>query len=65
MSEEMNQVEVNAYEVGDIIKGVVTKVEEKQVVVEIPNSKLDGIIPISELSSLHIEKSSDVVSRWR
>lgn len=62
MSEEMNQVEVNNYEVGDIVKGVVTKVEEKQVIVEIANSKLDGIIPISELSSLHVEKSSDVVS---
>lgn len=62
MSEEMNQVEVNNYEVGDIVKGVVTKVEEKQVIVEIADSKLDGIIPISELSSLHIEKSSDVVS---
>lgn len=62
MSEEMNHVEVNNYEVGDIVKGVVTKVEEKQVIVEIADSKLDGIIPISELSSLHIEKSSDVVA---
>nr|WP_295972385.1 30S ribosomal protein S1 [uncultured Bacillus sp.] len=62
MSEEMNQVEVNNYAVGDIVKGVVTKVEEKQVIVDVANSKMDGIIPISELSSLHIEKSSDVVS---
>ncbi len=36
--------------------------EEKQVIVEIADSKLDGIIPISELSSLHVEKSSDVVA---
>jgi small subunit ribosomal protein S1 len=62
MSEEMNHVEVNNYEVGDNVKGVVTKVEEKQVIVEIADSKLDGIIPISELSSLHVEKSSDVVA---
>ncbi len=62
MSEEMGQVEVRNFEIGDLVKGVVSKVEEKQVVVEIAESKLDGIIPISELSSLHIEKASDVVS---
>ncbi|WP_026584970.1 30S ribosomal protein S1 [Bacillus sp. J33] len=62
MSEEMNQVEVKDFEVGDKVKGQVTKVEEKQVIVDIADSKLDGIIPISELSSLHIEKASDAVS---
>jgi len=36
-------------------------VEDKQVIVNIPNSKLDGIIPISELSALHIEKAEDAV----
>lgn len=62
MSEEMGQVEVRNFEVGDHVSGVVSKVEEKQVVVEIAESKLDGIIPISELSSLHIEKADDVVA---
>ncbi|MBI0576170.1 30S ribosomal protein S1 [Neobacillus cucumis] len=62
MSEEMNQVEVRSFEVGDKVTGQVSKVEEKQVVVNLRDSKLDGIIPISELSSLHIEKASDVVS---
>jgi small subunit ribosomal protein S1 len=62
MSEDMNQVEVKKYEIGDHVKGQVTKVEEKQVVVNIPFSKVDGIIPISELSSLHIEKASDAVT---
>ena len=62
MSEEMDQVEVKNFEVGDFVRGVVSKVEEKQVVVELAESKLDGIIPISELSSLHIEKASDVVA---
>jgi small subunit ribosomal protein S1 len=62
MSEEMNQVEVKNFEVGDKVKGQVTKVEEKQVIINIADSKLDGIIPISELSSLHIEKASDAVS---
>lgn len=62
MSEDMNQVEVRNFEVGDKTTGQVTKVEEKQVIVNIQDSKLDGIIPISELSSLHIEKASDAVS---
>ncbi|MBX9972846.1 30S ribosomal protein S1 [Cytobacillus firmus] len=62
MSEEMNQVEVKNFEVGDKVKGQVTKVEEKQVIVDLTDSKLDGIIPISELSSLHIEKAGDAVS---
>jgi len=62
MSEEMNQVEVMDFQVGDKVSGQVTKVEEKQVIITISNSKLDGIIPISELSSLHIEKASDAVN---
>ena len=62
MSEDMNQVEVKNYEIGDKVKGQVSKVEEKQVIVDIQDSKLDGIIPISELSSLHIEKASDAVN---
>ncbi|WHY65523.1 30S ribosomal protein S1 [Neobacillus sp. SuZ13] len=62
MSEELNQVEVRSFEIGDKVTGQVTKVEEKQVLVDIQGSKLDGIIPISELSSLHIEKASDAVA---
>jgi small subunit ribosomal protein S1 len=62
MTEDLNQVEVRDFQVGDRVKGQVTKVEEKQVLVSIENSKLDGIIPISELSSLHVEKASDIVS---
>lgn len=58
----MNQVEVNNLDVGNTVTGTVTKVEEKQVLVSIEGSKLDGIIPISELSSLHVEKATDVVS---
>lgn len=53
---------VQSFNVGDKVTGTVTKVEDKQVIVDVANSKIDGIIPISELSSLHIEKASDVVS---
>ncbi|WP_442594573.1 30S ribosomal protein S1 [Neobacillus sp. D3-1R] len=62
MSEDLNQVQVREFQVGDRVSGKVTKVEEKQVLVSIEDSKLDGIVPISELSSLHVEKASDVVS---
>jgi small subunit ribosomal protein S1 len=62
MSEDMNQVEVRNFEIGDKVTGQVTKVEEKQVIVNIQDCKLDGIIPISELSSLHIEKAADAVA---
>jgi small subunit ribosomal protein S1 len=60
--EEMNQVEVRAYEVGDTVRGQVTKVEDKQVFVDVEGSKLMGIIPISEISSLHIDKAGDALS---
>ncbi len=47
-------------QVGDIVTGTVVKLEDKQVLVDI-GYESEGIIPISELSSLHIEKPSDVV----
>src|SRR5699024_4875265 len=47
--------------VGEIISGTVVKVEEKQALVDI-GYKTEGIIPISELSSLHVETPSDVVN---
>jgi len=62
MVEELNSIQVETPEVGDVVKGIVTKVEEKQVIVEIENCKFTGIIPISELSSLHVEKASDVIN---
>ncbi|MDE0639682.1 30S ribosomal protein S1 [Bacillus sp. CNPSo 3703] len=61
MTEEMNQIDVQVPEVGDVVKGIVSKVEDKHVNVDIVNVKQSGIIPISELSSLHVEKASDVV----
>lgn len=39
MSEEMNQVEVKNFEIGDSVTGTVSKVEEKQVIVNIEDSK--------------------------
>jgi small subunit ribosomal protein S1 len=61
MAEDMN-LEVKVYNVGDVVKGRVAKVEDKQVLVDIEGSKQSGIIPISELSSLHVEKAGDVIA---
>lgn len=61
MSEETNKMENRDFQTGDRVKGVVAKIEEKAVTVTIEAAPFDGIIPISELSSLHIEKASDSV----
>lgn len=62
MSEELNFVENREFHEGDIVKAVAAQVEDKSVTVSIERAPFDGIVPISELSSLHIEKASDVVS---
>ncbi|MEJ8776809.1 30S ribosomal protein S1 [Pseudogracilibacillus sp. ICA-222130] len=56
MMEEMN----NDLQVGNTVKGTVVKIEEKHVLVEI-GFKSEGIVPISELSNLHVESPGDVV----
>lgn len=53
--------EMKSFEVGEVVTGKVTKVEEKQAFVDV-GFKVDGIVPISELSSLHVEKVSDVLA---
>lgn len=63
LMDEMNQEmsEMPNVSVGDVLTGKVVKVEDKQVLVDI-GYKVEGIVPISELSSLHVEKAADVVS---
>lgn len=59
MSNELNEFpQVN---VGDTVTGTVIKVEDKHVLVDF-GYKTEGIVPIGELSSLHVELPSDVVS---
>jgi len=53
--------DIKTISVGDVVTAKVTKVEEKQALVDV-GYKYDGLIPISELSGLHVEKVSDVVS---
>lgn len=59
MSEENKDLHV--LEVGTTVTGTVVKLEEKQVLVDI-GYKTEGILPISELSTLHVESTSDVLS---
>ncbi|MCA0990801.1 30S ribosomal protein S1 [Pseudalkalibacillus hwajinpoensis] len=63
MGEEMNQemTEFKSFEIGDVVTGKISKVEEKHASVDV-GFKVDGVLPISELSSLHVEKVSDVLS---
>lgn len=64
MMEETSNISLSdatTISVGDVVKATVTKVEEKQALVDV-GYKYDGLIPISELSPLHVEKVSDVVS---
>ncbi|MDZ5782324.1 30S ribosomal protein S1 [Marinococcus luteus] len=62
MADEMNnELEgMKEFNVGDIITATVTKVEEKQAYAD-AGYKVDAVIPISELSSLHVEKVDDVL----
>ncbi|MGE7920263.1 30S ribosomal protein S1 [Viridibacillus sp. NPDC093762] len=62
MSEEKNLNQGQEFREGDIVKGIVAQVEEKAVTVSIEGAPFDGVVPISELSSLHVDKASDAVS---
>lgn len=63
MTEEIqnDEVEVRTYSIGDIVKATVTKVEEKHALVDF-GYKIDGILPIGEISNVHIEKAADAIS---
>lgn len=60
-AEAVDMTQMTAVKTGDVIKGKVVKVEDNLALVDI-GYKYDGIIPIRELSSLHIEKAADAVS---
>lgn len=55
---ENGMMEVN---VGDTVTGSVVKIEDKQVLVDI-GYKTEGIVPIGELSNLHIDVPSDIIN---
>ncbi len=60
VSQEEAMADVAALKRGDTVQGKVVKVEDNQALVDI-GYKYDGIIPIRELSSIHLEQASDAV----
>ncbi|MGY4690128.1 30S ribosomal protein S1 [Salibacterium sp. K-3] len=62
MVDEMNNemAGMNELHVGDLVNAKITKVEEKQAYAD-AGYKVDAVIPISELSSLHVEKVDDIL----
>jgi small subunit ribosomal protein S1 len=65
MVDQTNQVaETNEHpnvQVGDVLSGKVAKIEDKQALIDV-GYKFDAILPISEVSNLHIDKISDVLN---
>ncbi|MCD8786231.1 30S ribosomal protein S1 [Staphylococcus gallinarum] len=61
MTEEFNESMIHDIKEGDKVTGEVLEIEEKQVIVHVNGSKFNGIIPISQLSTHHIDTPSDAV----
>ncbi|GFR36869.1 30S ribosomal protein S1 [Insulibacter thermoxylanivorax] len=63
VQQEVDQAQLDpgiTVKTGDIVEGKVVKIEDTQVFVDI-GYKYDGIIPIRELSALHIDNAADAV----
>ncbi|HAR6397318.1 TPA: 30S ribosomal protein S1 [Staphylococcus pseudintermedius] len=61
MTEEFNESIINDIKEGDKITGEVQQIEDKHVVVHVNGGKYNGIIPISQLSTYHVENANEVV----
>ncbi|WP_436868759.1 30S ribosomal protein S1 [Staphylococcus arlettae] len=62
MTEEFNESMINDIKEEDKITGEVQSLEDKQVIVHVNGGKFNGIIPISQLSTHHIDNPSDAVN---
>lgn len=61
MTEEFNESMINDIKEGDKITGEVQQIEDKHIVVHVNGGKYNGIIPISQLSTYHVENANEVV----
>ncbi|MBF7018660.1 30S ribosomal protein S1 [Staphylococcus sp. 18_1_E_LY] len=61
MTEEFNESMINDIKEGDKVTGEVRSIEDKQVIVDVNGGKFSGIIPISQLSTHHIDSPNDAV----
>lgn len=57
---QQDELEITALKKGDIVKGSIAKIEENQAIVSI-GYKYDGIIPLRELSAVHLDRAADAV----
>ena len=62
LPEENTTDSTGTFEVGDIVKGTVYKVEDKFVKAHIEDSDFEGIVPISQLTNKRIERPEEIVS---
>lgn len=61
MTEEFNESMIKDIKEGDKVTGEVQQIEDKHVVVHVNGGKYNGIIPISQLSTHHIDNANEVV----
>ncbi|SUM57604.1 30S ribosomal protein S1 [Staphylococcus microti] len=61
MTEEFNESMITDIKEGDKVTGEVQQINDKHVVVHVNGAKYNGIIPISQLSTHHIEDANEVV----
>lgn len=61
MTEEFNESMINEIKEGDRVTVEIQEIEDKQVIVHVNGGKFNGIIPISQLSTHHIDNPSDAV----
>ncbi len=59
-TELMESIEVPVYKVGDMIKGVVTELQDRRALIELDN-KLVGFIPLNEVSNVRYENIADAL----
>ncbi|WP_159721887.1 30S ribosomal protein S1 [Enterococcus sp. CSURQ0835] len=53
--------DVHEVKVGDIVKGEVLKIEDKQAIIGIEGTGVEGVVPAKELSTLPVEDINEVV----
>ena len=61
--EAMPEVDPQDFQVGDLVKGKVIRVEEKQAIVEVDDSKLEALASFrsAKFPPMHIDRVSDVL----
>ncbi|WP_149454287.1 30S ribosomal protein S1 [Pasteuria penetrans] len=62
MKEGMSDICSFSIEEGEIVTGTVSRIEKNQALIDVEGCEVGAILPISELSSLHVDEVGDVLS---